>query len=688
MGRLWWMILAATLLLVRPAAADWADNESGRIGLVAATTATGQAAGIEAGLAFRLKPGWHIYWRTPGDAGYPPRIDWSGSRNIGTPVMSWPAPTRFVLAGLQNYGYFGEVVLPISIPLTQPGQPALLKATVSYLACDKLCVPLEAHLDLALPAGSAAPSDSFHDIGRFKALVPGEGHGLILESAEALGDDTLRLTLRASDPLTHPDAFVEAPDTANFEPPTVSLSDGGRRAEMTLAVVAGTRQRGLTEVPLAVTVVDGSRALEATVTPHPGLAPPAGGGKLSLLAMLGVALLGGVILNLMPCVLPVLSIKILGAIGHGGAERAHVRAAFVSSAVGILCSFLALAGAAIAVKRAGQAVGWGIQFQQPVFLAAMVAILALFAANLWGAFEIALPSWLLNAGGGKSRHHTLLGHFLSGAFATLLATPCSAPFVGTAIGFALARGPVEILAIFTALGLGMASPFLLVAIRPETAIRLPKPGRWMLWLKKILGLVLAATALWLLSVMAAQAGWEPAALVGAAMVAAGAVLALRRRLPEGSRSAASVAAAALAAAAVAIPLQSGFGERAAAITEPEANGITWVDFSPDGLAAAVESGRTVFVDVTADWCITCKVNKAAVVERGEVARRLAGGQVMAMRADWTRPDDVITAYLASFGRYGVPFNAVYGPAAPNGIPLSELLSESDVLAALDRAAGK
>jgi len=689
MGRIGWVILAVAMVLARPsAAADWVDNDSGRIGLVAATTATGQAASVEAGLAFRLKPGWHIYWRTPGDAGFPPRIDWSGSENIGAPKVLWPAPTRFVLAGLQNYGYFGEVVLPITVPLASPGRPAKLTALVDYLACDKLCVPLQARLELSLPAGPAEPAEAFHDIGRFKALVPGDGagSGLNLAAAQAIGNDTLRLTVTAGEPLAHPDAFVEAPDIANFDQPKLALSEGGRRAVLTLAVVPGTRQAELAGAPLRVTVVDGDRSLEAVVSPVAAAAAPEAP-PLSLWAMIGVALLGGLILNLMPCVLPVLSIKVLGAIGHGGAERGHVRAAFLCSAIGILASFLALAGTAVAIKQAGLAVGWGIQFQQPAFLAAMVAVLTLFAANLWGAFEIALPSWLMNSGG-KFKHHTLLGHFLSGAFATLLATPCSAPFVGTAIGFALARGPLEIVAIFAALGIGMGSPFLLVAIRPEAAIRLPKPGKWMLMVKKALGLVLVATALWLLSVLGAQAGWLPAALVAGAMVATAAVLTLRHRLPKNSRSAAGVAAAALAAAAVVVPLQSGFGERAAAPTEAAASGIAWIPFSPTALAAAIESGHTVFVDVTADWCITCKVNKAAVVERGLVAKRLTTGGVVAMRADWTRPDDDITQYLASFGRYGVPFNAVYGPAAKDGLPLSELLSEAETLAALDRAEGK
>ncbi|MBX9633394.1 MAG: thioredoxin family protein, partial [Magnetospirillum sp.] len=419
----------------------------------------------------------------------------------------------------------------------------------------------------------------------------------------------------------------------------VALSQDGRRATIESAVVKGTVQRPLADGPLTITLTDGGRALEATLVPAMGTgtamtAEPAPESFTALAAMVLIALLGGLILNLMPCVLPVLSIKVLGALSHGGAERGHVRAAFLASATGIVASFLALAAAAVAVKSAGQAVGWGIQFQQPAFLAVMIALLLLFAANLWGWFEIRLPSALMSVGNGGIAHHTLLGHFLSGAFATLLATPCSAPFLGTAVGFALARGPAEITAIFAALGLGMALPYLAMAAWPDLARRLPKPGGWMVTVKKLMGAALAATALWLMTILATQTGlWTSAPSAAAGK-----------------------------------------------------SDIAWTAFDQSALSQAVTDGKVVFVDVTADWCITCKVNKAAVVERGEVAKRLTGGAVLPMRADWTRPDDGIARYLASFNRYGIPFNAVYGPGAPNGIALSELLTEAEILAAMDKAA--
>ncbi|CAA7616583.1 protein-disulfide reductase DsbD [Magnetospirillum sp. SS-4] len=630
-----WTALMGTAAAAEPGASDWASSESAKVRLVAAVTAAGQSDGLRAGLHFKMEPGWKIYWRSPGDAGYPPRLDWSGSTNAGTPRLHWPAPHRFVLAGLQNHGYAGEVVLPLDIPLPSPGRAVGLRVSVDFLACAQICVPQQADLALSLPEGAAAPSAFAHDIGRFMALVPGDGrrHGLSLEAVETAGagdSSILRLVLAAAEPLTGPDAFVEAEDVAAFGQPRVSLSSDRRRAVIEAPVVPGTVLKPLLGTALRVTLTDGPRSMEAEAVPVAGAPPapsaPAGDG---LAAMLAIALLGGLILNLMPCVLPVLSIKLLGVLGHGGGERGHVRASFLASSAGIVVSFLALALAAIAVKQAGMAVGWGIQFQQPGFLIAMIALLCLFAANLWGMFEIPMPVWLLNRGGNGVPHHTLLGHFLSGAFATLLATPCSAPFLGTAIGFALARGSSDILAIFAALGLGMAAPFLVVAAWPDAALRMPRPGRWMVTARKAMGVALAATALWLGTVLAATLAPAPSDDAGGA--------------------------------------------------------VPWVAFDQAALRDRIKEGKVVFVDVTADWCITCKVNKAAVIERGEVAARLASAGIVAMRADWTRPDEAISRYLASFGRYGIPFNAVYGPSAPDGLALSELLTEAEVMAALDKA---
>ena len=688
-------VMAATLLVTtaiaaqaaEPGGSDWASSESGKVRLISATTGMGESGQLRLGLHFKLEPGWKIYWRIPGDAGYPPKLDWTGSTNLEQPLAHWPAPHRFVLAGLQNYGYMDEVILPLDAKVSDPSRPVAAHLAVDFLACAQICVPQKAELSLDLSPGAAEPSAFAHDIGRFAALVPGDGrrHGLALDSAEALGsgeNSALRLVLTSTEPFTNPDAFVEAEDVAAFGQPSVTLSPDRRRAVFHIPVPPGALLKPLAGAPMAVTVTDGMRAFETTMSPVAGSAAfNAGGESPGLLGMLLVALLGGLILNLMPCVLPVLSIKVLGVLGHGGGERGHVRASFIASGTGIIVSFLALAALAIGLKQAGAAVGWGIQFQQPGFLALMVVLLALFAANLWGLFEIPMPSFLFNRGSGTA-HHTVAGHFLSGAFATLLATPCSAPFLGTAIGFALARGPSEIALIFASLGLGMAAPYLAVALWPDAALKMPKPGRWMVTVRKILGFALAATGLWLLTVLMVQAGLLAALITGGAMATAIAILGLRHLLPSAARPAVTACVVALAGLALVAPFHGSAGSDNATDT---GGAVPWGRFDSQTLSRLVSEGKVVFVDVTADWCITCKVNKAAVVERGEVARRLSSPGMVALRADWTKPDESISRYLASFGRYGIPFNAVYGPSAPDGIALPELLSEAEVLAALDKA---
>jgi suppressor for copper-sensitivity B len=371
---------------------------------------------------------------------------------------------------------------------------------------------------------------------------------------------------------------------------------------------------------------------------------------------------------------------VLAVISHGGAERRAVRSGFVAAAAGILFSFLLLGGALVLLKTAGHTVGWGLQFQQPWFLTAMVLIVALFAGNLWGLFEIPLPRAFGLAAERTQRVRGLAGHFLTGALATLLATPCSAPFLGTAIGFALSRGPAEIIAVFSTIACGLALPYLAVAVFPSLATRLPKPGPWMTVLRRMLGLALAGTAAWLVWVLAGRIGATSALAVGGLAAGAAVGLAVRRSLPLRVRPVGTAAAAALALAAFLVPTNPPADARPLAAD-------LWQPFEPERIATLVAQGRTVFVNVTADWCLTCKVNERLVLARDPVHARLSEPDVLAMRGDWTAPDDGIARYLAGFGRYGIPFDAVYGPALPHGEALPELLSTDAVADALTRAAG-
>lgn len=677
-------------------ASDWVRTPHSEVRLVAAAVATGEAESASLALQFRLKPGWKIYWRSPGDAGYPPRVEWGGSDNLADAVIAWPAPRRFEVLGLQSMGYKDEVALPVTARLRVAGAPLRLRAAVSYLACSDICVPYDAALALDLPAGPAAPSEFTHLINRFAARVPGlvSGSGLSIGEVDLTGragEPELRIMVRSDLPLTTPELFVEGPEDFWFGPPRVRLSDRDRVAELRVPVsVKAERLNALIGTDVTLTLVDegngvGLRALEAITPVARG---PIEVSSLSTLAgILALALLGGLILNLMPCVLPVLSIKLMGVLHMGGAERSHIRHSFLATVAGILFSFLVLAAAAVGLKEAGILVGWGIQFQQPLFLIAMIVIVTLFAGSMWGLFDVHLPHRLADAAarvGKAGSSRSLRGSFLTGAFATLLATPCSAPFLGTAIGFALARGAPEIFAIFLALGLGLSVPYLVVVIWPGMAMRLPRPGPWMVKLRAGLGVALAVTALWLLTVLAAQSGQAATYAVAALMVAVVAVLWGRRHVGAQARRAAPVAVAVLSIAAFLAPVLAGAPAPRTARTVV-AERIAWQPFDGTAIATLVADGKTVFIDVTADWCITCQVNKALVIERGPVAALLQRPDVVAMRADWTLPNDQISRYLAGFGRYGIPFNAVYGPGARGGIPLPELLTESVVLKAFEAA---
>ena len=655
------------------AASPWYETDQGKVRLIAATPDPGHAASVMLGLDFELAPHWKIYWRDPGDAGYPPQLDWSGSDNLRDATVAWPAPERFSVEGLETVGYSGAVVLPITARLAQPDAPLHLKLHLSYLTCSEICVPHDADLALDLPGAGAGYGAL---IAQYQAQVPGDGAAAGLSLVSAIlrpgAKPALDLTIASKAPLAAPDAFIEGAPGVAFGAPRVYAQRGN--STVLRLPLAGDWQ-GLLGHALTVTVVDGPRSMSGAIMPAEG----AGVIDFATVAtMLGLALLGGLILNLMPCVLPVLSLKLLAALPRptqtaSGPSRAEIRRSFLGTAFGIVLSFAALAIATIAAKAGGAAVGWGVQFQDPLFLIFLAALLVLFACNLWGVFEVPLPRAVA-----AMVEHGALGSVVTGAFATLLATPCSAPFLGTALGFALAAGAPEIAAIFLMLGIGMALPYLLVAAIPALARALPRPGRWMLYLRWLLGLLLFGTTLWLLAILSGELGWRAALAV--ALLLGFAALALAVLREPVSRW--GVIAAALVAA-FAVPALSPSPGAARVIDAGR-----WQAFDPTAIAGLVRDGHVVLVDVTADWCLTCKVNERLVLDSAPVRTALAQPSTVAMRADWTRPNPAISAYLARFGRYGIPFNAVYGPAAPGGLPLPELLTVGAVTEALAEAAGR
>ncbi len=464
------------------------------------------------------------------------------------------------------------------------------------------------------------------------------------------------------------------------------------------------------EATFALQVGPGGTATGVDLSPRPGQpagsprhggasGPPAGPAGLAL--MLGLALLGGLVLNAMPCVLPVLSLKVFGLVRSAAGGRAEAVRGGLATAAGILASFWCLAGAAIAARAAGAAVGWGVQFQRPGFVAFLAVVVVLFCLNLWGLFEIPLPQSLARLGAAGPREG-IAGHFASGLFATLMATPCSAPFLGTAVGFALAQPAPSIVAIFTAVGLGMSLPYLLLAAFPGAARWLPRPGAWMEGVRGAMGFVLAASAVWLFYVLASELSPERVAAVELLLLAIALFTWLRHRAASAAgtggmaRPAAGglprLALGGVAAAAVATVLLAALpggpaGAGPAGSTVARSAGlIPWVSFDRGRAESLAAAGQLVFVDVTADWCFTCKVNERLILDTPEVARAFREQKVVPMRADWTNRNDEIGHFLAEHGRYGIPFYLLYLPGGDTRV-FSELPSKADLIDAVRQSAG-
>jgi len=690
-------LLVLLCLLPAPvwaASSPWQHSDEMAVRLISATEGTGGQAALLLGLDIQLAEGWHTYWRSPGDAGLPPSIDWEDSENLAKLDILYPAPIRYSAMGMDTVGYRGRLVLPLRATLAKQGEPLRLVGALDILLCKDICLPKHFPLVLELPvAGGTLHSVEYPLIQKALASVPKDEDTKLSITKLTRGSQAIQLTLNGTEKLRAPDMLIENDRSVTFEAPKVTIGPNGKTALFTFALVGELPEgESLAKLPITVTAMDDGHALERSFSPEqhpivetsksiaaPPKAPDTNSTILPFWCVLLLALAGGFILNLMPCVLPVLSLKLMSLIRHGGNAKQRIRHSFLSTAGGIVFSFMLLAFATIGLKATGQVIGWGVQFQQPLFLVFMIALLTFFAANLWGFFELGVPAFVSDLVD-PHHHPKLAGDFATGALATLLATPCSAPFLGTAVAFAMAAGWVEILSVFAALGIGMSLPYLAVALWPRLASALPKPGAWMVVLSKILGFGLAATALWLLGILAAQMGKSGTVLVGLAMAAILFQLYLRHKKILRFLTIPVIAFALLGSCGIA------YVATAPSSHAPEMG--AWQRFNEETLARNLREGKTVFVDVTADWCLTCKVNKRFTMTRKAVQDRLFGKRgVVTLQADWTNPNPIVTAFLNKHGRFGIPFNIVFGPHAPDGIALPEILTPSLVIEAIDKAQG-
>jgi thiol:disulfide interchange protein DsbD len=698
-------LLLSAIALVCLSATIAADEPS-HVGVSLIPEVRTIAPGTPFWVAVRLKmdPRWHTYWINPGDSGAPTEIKWSLPPGFEAGPIHWPHPQRIELPPLVSFGYEGEAALLVRI--TPPrdlkaGERVTLGAHVSWLECEELCVPGEAPVSAVVQTGAAAENDPARAefFSSARARLP-------LDSADwrfqaGSGRNFVRLT--AAPPLWLKERVAEA----EFFPEIVGQFSTGRSAwdragggayviDLPRSDVSTAPVRRLTGVLVSKSGWRGpgsERAIRVDVEIAGNAGSLAGAAASasspSLLGAIGLAFIGGLILNLMPCVFPVLSIKVLSLVGQAEAPmRARMRTAGAYS-LGVLVAFWALAGLLIALRAGGEQLGWGFQLQSPPVIAGLASLFFLIALNLFGVFEVGLSFTRLGgknagkSGGGAG------GSFSSGLLATIVATPCTAPFMGSALGFALTQPAPAALAIFTSLGAGMAAPFVVLAASPRLLRFLPRPGAWMETMKQALGFLLAATVVWLAWVLGQQTGTDGVTMLLAALVvqAVGAWVLGKWAVMTRSasvRMAAGIVAAVLivgGAAAAAVKLAAA-GERPAvdaAATE------TWEPYSEARVNELRAAGRPVFVDFGAAWCLTCQVNERVALSAATVLAKFREKNVATLKADWTSRDPAITEALAKLGRSGVPTYVLYSKdsSAPPGL-LPEVLTPTLVIDTLNK----
>jgi len=650
---------------------DWSVSETSKLRLIS-PYAQNNTKNFIVGLEYQMETGWKTYWKSPGDGGFAQTISWENSSNVKNVNILWPTPVEFEILGLTSLGYENNVIFPLEVEKEDELQNTFLNLHVSFLICKDICIPGDARIFLEIPSGEKKLTDKYFNLEQALSFLPKKNFNssyikkIYANVFKNNQYSTIQLQFESDKSFFNPKIFLHTP----FGLPVVknSITYSSDNKLITADFNFDNDLISEEKFPLEVIIKDKNHNFEKILNIQMGEILLNSKFNNTYIYYILISLLAGLILNVMPCVFPILSIKLMSVFS---ADQHNARVSFLTTAFGVISSFVLLGLIFILLQYSKVSIAWGMQFQQPYFLIFITLVIFLFMMNMFGQFEITLPNKLNNLSFFGSINNAYLKDFLNGFFATLMATPCSAPFVGTAITAAFTETYTTGISIFLFMGIGMSFPYLLIASFPKLINFIPKPGKWMVYIKYFLGLLLLATVIWLSNILLNFFNYY--FLIFSLILFL--VLSYRQKIPL-IKNTITVTVLLIIFSSSSLKL---FQQNPTLEHDKD-----WLNFFEVDINQLVKQDQVVFLDITADWCATCQFNKINVLNSNKIINVLKDNNISLIRADWTKPNERINVFLEKYDRFGIPFNAFFSNNFPNGILLSELLSEKEIVNAINQ----
>ena len=646
---------------------EWSQAEVSKVRLISPFTKNNNQNEFIIGLQYKMEPGWKTYWKSPGDGGFAQDIIWEKSKNINSIEIEWPKPKSFEILGLNSIGYEDEVVFPLLVNIKDKSKITNIDISINYLTCKDICIPGNARIFLDIPVGKAKSTKYYHLIEKTKSTLPQTS--LVLsyinnfDSKAYKNDKNILLEVKAKTNkyFENPNIFIHTPFGLPIEEYVVdySLEKKSLTASFNFDIKLFTEE--IFDIEVLLTDKNHNFLFNKEIKLEKFNQNQFIEKKIFIYLL--ISFLGGLILNIMPCVLPILSIKLMSIITN---DFNRARSSFLITSFGIISSFILLGLIFLFLQSLNIPISWGMQFQQPYFLMIITSIIFLFMMNLFNQFEFQIPNFVnrINFISKSSSSHSK--DFFNGFFATVLATPCSAPFVGTAITAAFTQHSIVSISIFFFMGVGMSVPYITIALFPKLISFLPKPGKWMQYVKFFLGFLLLLTTVWLSNILLNFFNYFFLISIFLLLL----ILIYLRKVHFFKNSFSVI----ILLIFFSLPLFGIFQQQQDKRTDQN-----WLNFNSINIEELISDNNIVFIDITADWCATCQYNKINVLNNKEVKDIFKKNNIILVRGDWTKPNEKINQFLNKYNRFGIPFNAFYSKRYSEGILLSELLSEKEIL---------